>query len=172
MNEAASGTASDDATVLIQQLTAENEEYRKLTGRALDAKNARINELMTMCSKLENERRMWKQRAKAAQSILAEVFVDVAVSARALLLDGASDVSVRNVAEALDVTRAVAERADMLERDAWTAWAPHVRAFIAQAREPMGDYAPDIAVPAEDEGPAGLFVRAWVTRFSSLFKDD
>lgn len=127
--------------------------------------NPRIRELLAETTRLENERRMWKNRAQSGRKLL---------DALILMMQqrfGNEDTGAALIQE-------VAARADRLERDAWCGAAALVREFIEDANTPMGDYAPDVVKPIDETmndrhgylylTPQAAFIRKWVDRFKAV----
>lgn len=126
--------------------------------------NTRIRELLAETTRLENERRMWKNRAESGRKLLDALILMIQQRF------GNEDTGATLIQE-------VAARADRLERDAWCGAAVLAREFIKDAKTPMGDYAPDLVYPGDavtdSEGrfydpPQSAFIRKWVDRFKAV----
>jgi len=123
--------------------------------RVIPELHNRIAELLVQSSSLENERRGWKSRALASRKLIESLV------AMMLSRFGADDAA----AEATRLVRAVSDRNDLLEADAWCKAVALVRDFVKDSDQLMGDYAPDHVAPSEGKDPKSHWIARWRDRF-------
>ncbi len=121
----------------------------------------RTQELLERCTALENEKRMWKARAKAAHDILTMLMMELPIMNRIMGL-GVTEDEIRDVTgDAWDLHM----RVDQLERDVWTGAARMVRDFIKAV-----DANPGLRMGLVGLAPQEI-LEEWIPKFRSLFDE-
>lgn len=111
----------------------------------------RIQELLTLNTRLENERRNYKAQTEALRAILHVLLIEQPLLMRLGGQDGPPYSTI--LQEMTDMIVTIAERNKSLENDAWTQWAPYVRQFVREADECLDR--------AQDASDYEQFIKAW-----------
>lgn len=124
---------------------------------------ARIDELQARNTELENERRMWKARNDAKQTLLVAM----------LEAAEAADIEQNNrdVFDAVDSSvfkriHEVMVRNDHLEVDAWTMTTQLAKTFLKRAKNLYSSMPDD-----EWKADAAVFIGDFIEQFTDLFKE-
>lgn len=130
-------------------------------------KDARINELLALNSRIENERRMWKNRAGSLRHLLDGVLVELSVGFDKAVEDSSETKDFARFVEpmfreTLKRIRLVAARADALEADAWCKAVDVAREFMKDAEK----VAEGIGGDRPGEAP-GRWASEWLHRFKA-----
>lgn len=125
----------------------------------IEVLNARVTELQTLASTIENERRMWKHRATTMRLLLDVAIVELPIGAQAVANEIGQDAQTvalieRAFGDALRKVDEVAKRNALLEADAWCKAVNIAREFIKDSER--------LLAPSE-------FVLAYVERFKNAF---
>lgn len=118
---------------------------------------ARVTELQERLSALENERRMWRARAEAATACLRAVLVEVPLKQ----FEMGAQLDAIQLRHIFAEIRRIAERADMLEKDAWTKCSALAKEFVAMVEDEGDNLGSDLAE----------FVDHWRGRFKAALGD-
>lgn len=131
--------------------------------------DARVTELQTKCTATENDRRMWKARAVAAQEILRLLVLETSILQR-MVGNGCTEAEVQDL---VSNAAAVHARIDLLERDAWTAAGAIARELVRDvdhSRCLAEDGIGGEVVVARGRGVALAILEKYVRRFREVLR--